>query len=130
MNATYTNIVKTYSAFLVAGGNFGDQMRKLAETATPHPELIEQLAYATAKHYKCHAKISNRGAWSFYNDSESSDRNESARTAWKRHVMPWIKPEAKPTVRKQVDKLEQLSARLHKQLSKRELTRLIKLLSV
>lgn len=129
MNATYTNIVKAYSNFLTSGGNYGEQMRALAASNKPCPELIEALAHATAKHFKCHADISNRGAWNFYTDSESSDRHEGARTAWKRHVMPWIKPEATATVRKQVDKVEQTAARLQKQLTKRELTRLIKMLS-
>lgn len=129
MNATYTNIVKTYSTMLAVGGNFGDQMRALAATNAPCPELIEALAHTTAKHFKCHAKISNRGAWAFYTDSESSERHEGARTAWKRHIMPWIKPEAKPAVRKQVDKIEAMATRLQKQLSKRELNRLMALLS-
>jgi hypothetical protein len=129
MNANYTNIVKAYSNLLTSGGNYGDQMRALAAGNKPQPELIEALAHTTAKHFKCHADISNRGAWAFYTDSESSDRHEGARTAWKRHVMPWIKPEATATVRKQVDKVEQTAARLQKQLTKRELTRLIKMLS-
>ncbi len=130
MQANINTIVTAYNTFLKAGGNFGVHMRTVAASNTPQPALIEALAQATAKHFKCHAKISNRGAWSFYTDSESSDRHEGARTAWKRHVMPWIKPESKPAVRKQVDKIEATATRLQKQLSKRELARLVKLLSV
>jgi hypothetical protein len=129
MQATINTIVNAYNTFLKAGGNFGEQMRAVAQSNTPQPALIEALAQATAKHFKCHAKMSNRGAWSFYTDSDTSDRHEGARTAWKRHVKPWIKPESKPVVRKQVDKIEVLSARLQKQLSKRDLTRLVKLLA-
>jgi hypothetical protein len=129
MNATHNHIVTAFDTFLKAGGNFGDQMRAVAVKGTPCPELIEALARTTAKHFKCHAKISNRGAWAFYTDSEGSDRHEGARTAWKRHVMPWIKP-TEPKVVKQVDKIDAMATRLQKQLSKRELTRLIKLLSV
>lgn len=129
MNATYNKVVKAFNALLTAGGTFASRMEEIADGHTPHPELIEALARAVAKQYKCHADISNRGTWAFYTDSESSERHEGARTAWKRHVMPWIKPEATATVRKQVDKVEQTAARLQKQLTKRELTRLIKMLS-
>jgi hypothetical protein len=129
MNATYNNVVKAYSNMLTSGGNFGDHMRAVAASNKPQPELIEALAHTTAKHFKCHAKMSNRGAWAFYTDSDSSERHEGARTAWKRHVMPWLKPEATATVRKQVDKVHATATRLQKQLTKRELTRLIGLLS-
>jgi hypothetical protein len=55
MNATYTNIVKAYSNLLTSGGNYGDQMRALAASNKPQPELIEALAHTTAKHFKCYA---------------------------------------------------------------------------
>jgi hypothetical protein len=131
MNATYTNIVKAFNALLTAGGTFASQMEKIADGHTPHPELIEALARAVAKQYKCHTAISQKGAWNFYKSEESKERHDSALSCWKRNVTPWIKSESKPkpAVRKQVDKIEAMATRLQKQLSKRELNRLMALLS-
>ena len=129
MLATHNHIVTAFDTFLKAGGNFGDQMRAVAAKGTPCPELIEALAQCVARHYKCHAAISNKGSWNFYKAKDSKERHDSALTCWKRNVKPWINPEAKPAVRKQVDKIEATATRLQKQLNKRDIARLIKLLS-
>lgn len=127
---TINTIVSSFNAFLKAGGTFGQVMQQAAQANIPATELIPALANATAKHFGATVRYTNRGNVGFYSDAEGKVRHDAARKCWERNVAPFFKPtESKPVVRKQVDKIEAMATRLQKQLSKRELNRLLTLLS-
>jgi hypothetical protein len=128
MNAINNKVINAYSNFLASGTSFGEAMQKLASQGDMTYETKQALADITAKHFKCHTKINNRGDIGFYQDAECKVRHDAARKCWQRNVAVWFKS-AKPAVRKQVDKVQATATRLQKQLNKKDLARLIKLLS-
>lgn len=128
MNAINNNVIIAYSNFLATGTSFGQAMQKLASQGDMTHETKQALANVTAKHFKCHTRITNRGSVGFYADAECKVRHDAARKCWQRNVAVWFES-AKPAVRKQVDKVQATATRLQKQLNKKDLARLIKLLS-
>jgi len=129
MNATQTKLIASFATFIEAGGTFGTQMKAYAAKHDMTIELQQALADVVARHYQCHTKVTNQGGMGFYEDAECKQRHETARKCWQRNVAVWFESKPKPTTRKQVDKVAQTATRLQKQLNKRELARLIKLLS-
>lgn len=129
MNATQTKLVSSFVAFIEAGESFGVQMKAYAEKHDLTPDLLQSLADVVAVKFDCYVKVTNRGSVGFYQDAEGKVRHDAARKCWQRNVGVWIKPESKPATRKQVDKVQATATRLQKQLNKKELARLIKLLS-
>lgn len=128
MNAIQNKLVSSFVAFIEAGESFGTQMKAYAEKHDLTPELLQSLADVVAGKFDCYVKVTNRGSVGFYQDAEGKVRHDAARKCWQRNVGVWLKSD-KPTVRKQIDKVQATATRLQKQLNKKELARLIKLLS-
>lgn len=110
INTTAINTINnTYSDYMKAGKSYGEAMQEVASklNGTACPKLVEVLALTHAKHFKCKAKIGNRGTWVF---EVKGERCDSARKSWERNVMVWFKPVSsdKPVVRKSVDPVAQL----------------------
>ena len=104
------------------------EMTEAKLNGTQCSKLLGELAQAHAKHYKCEARQTNRGTWGFYK-SGGDDRDDAARMHFARNVLVHFQiGTPKPKTRKQVDPIVSLAARLQKQLDKREISRLIKLL--
>lgn len=130
MNAI-NNAVTSYNKFLTAGSDYLTFLKEAAAklNGTQCSKLLGELAQAHAKHYKCEARQTNRGTWGFYK-AGGDDRDDAARMHFARNVLVHFTTSTpKPKTRKQVDPIVSLAARLQKQLDKRELARLVKLLA-
>lgn len=81
---TVHTITTSYAAFLKSGTSFKDAVVKALGKKQFLPDAtVEALSAVHARAYKCEARQTDSGRWTFYADDK---RNEAATKAWARWV--------------------------------------------
>jgi hypothetical protein len=90
MNAT-TNLKQVYATYLRAGGDVRKALDACMVRGKLPRHVVNELAGVHSAYYKCHAHLTDSGAWRFFNDSEdttSANRHEAATKQWNRAIAP------------------------------------------